>query len=340
MQRPRPVSEVPVALLVALLGATLLSACGGGGSDPASSDTAIDDATATAYAADATQVGSSTADAIDTAVLAAQATLGADMVAPAGASRATALADVGPLATAPGDYACPGGGSATITVTGATVAGLGNGQFDAGETYAIAFSGCAGAAGAATVDGALALSVDAASGDSHNGTLGLTMTATGLTVALPHGAIGLSGSVSRQVTVTTDADGTVHLSSQLTSPGLELTTAFNARASSFTLSAVDLSRTAVLSGGLLQSSTLAGTHTLTATLPNGAFSYTVATQGATTYGADGLPTSGSWAITLPYNLIDVNVSNGSATVSIDHGKDGSIDRTFTLPIGQFAGSAG
>ena len=91
---------------------------------------------------------------------------------------------------------------------------------------------------------------------------------------------------------------------------------------------------------LPQSSTLNGTHTLSATLPNGAFSYTVATQGTVTYSAAGLPTSGAWSITLPNALVNVSVANAVATITVDDGKDGTIDRTFTIPVPNLQTNAG
>ena len=136
----------------------------------------------------------------------------------------------------------------------------------------------------------------------------------------------------------------MHLSSHCVAPSFTWTTHYQARSSTFTLSAVDIRRDATFVGGVLQSSSIDGTHTLSATLPNGAFSYTVATNGGVTYAADGSPLSGSWTITLPLSLITVSVSSangiGSAIVTLDRGKDGTIDRTFTLTWAQLASAAG
>jgi hypothetical protein len=43
---------------------------------------------------------------------------------------------------------------------------------------------------------------------------------------------------------------------------------------------------------------------------------------------------------LPNLLITVTVANGTATIAIDDGKDGTIDRTITIPAGQLAADAG
>jgi hypothetical protein len=93
-------------------------------------------------------------------------------------------------------------------------------------------------------------------------------------------------------------------------------------------------------GGALQSSTINGHHSLVGTLPNASFSYAVATSGSVTYAADGTPASGRWTVMLPNALITVTVANGTATIAIDDGKDGTIDRTITIPAGQLAADAG
>ena len=331
--------NLKLSLLAGALGAALLSACGGGGSDSetSSSAAALDDATATTYAANATQIASDAGTAADTAVLTAQAVVGATATASASEGMATALS-VLPLATT--TRACPGGGTATLSITGGTPASQVNGQLDAGEVYAITFAACAGAAGAAAVDGSLAMTVLTASGDSSNGTLALSLTATDLSVDLPRGGASLNGAVERTVSVSTDSGGVVHLASHFTTPSLTLATHYNTRSSNFTLSAVDIQRTLTLVGGVPQSSTLSGTHTLSATLPNASFAYTVSTSGGASYSAAGLPVSGNWTITLPQTLLGVSIANGSATLTIDKGKDGSIDRTITVSAPTLGAGAG
>ncbi len=331
--------KTALALAVSLLGAVLLAACGGGGSDPSSGSAAIDDATATAYAANATQIGSDAMTATDAGVLAAQAMISAGAGMAASDDRAMALsANAAPLFAT--SRPCPGGGSATVSITGGTPASEVNGKLDAGEVYQVSFTACTGAAGMAQLDGTLAMTVESVTGDSANGTLALSTTATNLTLALPHGGATLDGSTERQFSVATDSDGTVHLSSHFTTPSLTLATHYNARSSSFTLSNADILRTATWVGGALQSSTIDGHHTLTGTLPNASFSYSVATSGGVSYAADGTPVSGMWTVTLPRQIITVTVGSGMATIAIDYGKDGTIDRTFTVPVPQLASGAG
>ncbi len=338
MQRPASSASASSAgaLALSVLAAALLAACGGGGSDDGSA--AIDAATATIYAANSAQIGSDTMSVADGAVLAAQTMIAAGAgTSAAGRSEAMA-ADAHPLLAS--TRACPGGGTATVSITGGTPQSEANGQLDAGEVYQVSYAACTGVAGLAQLDGALSLTVLGASGDSANGALDLSMTASNLSLTLPRGGAVLNGSTERQYSVSTDADGTVHLSSHFVSPSLTLATHYNARSSSFTLSNADIVRTATLVGGTLQSSSIDGHHSLAGTLPNASFSYSVATSGGITYAADGIPASGLWTITLPNAVITVTVANGSATIAVDDGKDGTIDRTFTVPVGQLAADAG
>ena len=69
-------------------------------------------------------------------------------------------------------------------------------------------------------------------------------------------------------------------------------------------------------------------------------SYTVATTGGATYAADGTPTGGHWTITLPQTIVGVTISGGMATITIDRGKDGTIDRTIIVPVPQLVSTAG
>jgi hypothetical protein len=337
MQRAQFLSRRAPACALSLLATALLAACGGGGSD---GSVGLDDATATSYAANASQIASDAAGVADAGVLAAQAMVGAGAGVMASDDRMTAqAAGAQPLATS--SKACPGGGSATVSITGGTPESEANGKLDTGEVYQVSYTGCIGAGGVGQLDGTLAMTVISASGDSANGALSLSTTATGLMLTTPRGTATLNGSTQRDFSVATDSDGTVHLGSHFVTPSVTLATNYNARSSLFTLSATDIQRTATLVGGVLQSSTIMGTHTLAGVLPNSSFSITVATTGgATTYGADGRPTAGAWTITLPQNIVAVTIANGLATITIDHGKDGTIDRTFTIPVAQLALSAG
>ena len=314
-----------------LLCAAALSACGGGGG----SNFGLGADTATVYSANASQISDAATEALDTSVQAAQAVVTTQASAAAADSRATAQS-VGPAAVTNTLVNCPGGGTATLTISGGTPESQVNGKLDTGEVYQVVYAACRGAAGVAAVTGTLTMTVQSATATD----LSLALATNGLSVALPRGTVTLTGSTAHSVSSVPGAGGTTVLTNQFSTPSLTLATQFNSRQSTFTLSAVNITRQSTWLNGVPQSSTLNGTHTLSATLPNGAFSYTVATQGTVTYSAAGLPTSGAWSITLPNALVNVSVANAVATITVDDGKDGTIDRTFTIPVPNLQTNAG
>jgi hypothetical protein len=271
-----------------------------------------------------------------------QTVVAAHALAAAEEARATALSASGaataqPAAVASVPVACAGGGTATLSITGGTAASVLNGQFDAGEVYQLVFANCRSAFGAVNVNGALALTVQAASATE----LALALAVTDLAVTLPRGTVTLAGSSTRQLSAATLAGGATQWTSRFTSPGVTLATQYNnGRSSVFTLSGVDITHQSTWLSGVLQSSSINGTHTLAATLPNRSFSHTVTTQGDVIYSAIGVPVSGVWTITLPRTLITVSVANATATITVDDGKDGTIDRTFTVPVARLQSEAG
>lgn len=330
----RPALPIAAVAIVA----AALTACGGGGSDAgASGASSIDDATATAYSANSAYVASDAADAADTALMTAQAVIGLS-ASSAGASAEKNAAAL--QAQAAATYDCPGGGTATVSISGGNPARWTNGQLDAGEAYRIAFAACKGALGWRSVDGSYTLTVDAASGDNANGTLALTTLADNLSVASPRGGATLNGGASRSLTVATDANGSVHWSGHYVASQWTLATRYNLRNATFTLTGVDIAREATVSAGMLQSASISGGYTLAATLPRGAFSYTVATTSPVVLDANGVPVSGGWTILLPDALIAVSIANNAATWTLDKGKDGTIDRTIVIPLPQLQGDAG
>ncbi|NKI95174.1 hypothetical protein [Rhizobacter sp. SG703] len=333
MSRPIRTPRAPLTLLSAALLAALstLAACGGGGSDAA--DEVLDADTATSYGANAALLSGDAATALDTSVLAAQSVV-ATQATVAAAHEAAQRVSASAVTNLTVD--CAGGGTALLTIAGGSAGSVLNGQLDTGEVYTLAFMDCRGAAGAAVVNGALELTVLEATA----GTLSVTTEATGLSVALPRGSASLNGITTRSVSSTTDGNGTTQLTSHFTSPSLALTTHYNGRTGNFTLSAADITRQATLVNGVLQASSINGTHTLSATLPSGSSSYTVATQGSATYDAAGLPTGGAWTITLPRVAVGLSIADALATITVDQGKDGTIDRRVTVPVSRLASDAG
>lgn len=296
---------------LALAAAALLAACGGGGSD----DTTATQETAQSATANALAVPEEGAEAQAETLKTAQA-----IVAGGQASQT---------------IACAGGGTATYTVAGGSLGSLANGQLDAGETYTLTFTACRGSAGAASIDGTATLAVTAATADAMT----VQTTTTGLTVALPLRTLSWNGS-STLAAATTTVGATTTTAVRWTSAQVQLTSVRNARSSAFTLSDVDVQRSVAVTNGVVAGATGSTAMTLAAVLPNGTWTATVASQGNVAYDAAGLPTSGTWSITLPHNAIGVTVSPGTATVTVDHGPDGTIDRTWTWSTTTLAAEAG
>lgn len=322
----------------------VLAGCGGGGSDSSgvgNGDSVSADA-ANTYAADATVIASDATSALDISVLAAQAVVSAQATtASAGpdATNASGRARVmaaQPTAVVNLPVTCPGGGTATLTISGGSAGSQLNGVFDAGEAYLLEFADCKAVEGAAVVHGTLSMTVESATSTS----LSMSMEATALSVALPNGSVSLSGNTAKQVSNSVDDSGATHLSSHFSTPSLTIATRYGVRSSTFTLSAVDITRQSVWTNGVLVSSSMSGTHTLDAALANDAFSYTVSTQGSVSYSASGAPVAGIWNLVLPRSAIGVDIGNASATITVDEGKDGTIDHTHTVTVAKLQSSAG
>jgi hypothetical protein len=292
----------------------LLAACGGGGGDNASS-TNVSQETAQAMSANSAVVPEDSTEAATTVLATTQA-----VVAAGQASQS---------------FNCAGGGTALFTVTGGSLASVGNGALDAGEVYSLTYTACKGSAGAASLDGTATLTVLSATA----GAVEVATTTQGIVVTLPQRSLTLNGSSTLAQTVLTNGASTT-TTSRWTSPQIVLTSQRNARSSSFTLSDVDLTRSTTATGGVVSAHTSSGTHTMNAVLPNGSWNITTATQGAVSYDADGVPTQGAWTITLPNNRIGVSVVPGTLTVTVDHGADGTIDRTYTFNTTTLVAEAG
>lgn len=295
-----------LASLNGLALATLLTACGGGGSD-SSVDTTTSMETAQSVSANTVALPEDSAVAMSSTLATTQAVV--------------ADGQVGQT------YNCLGGGSAVFTATGGTVASLLNGQLDAGENYVLQFNACRGSAGAATVDGTMSVAVTAASAD----TLSVDTRTQDITVTLPQRTLTLNGnSTLSQTAVTTGT--TVVTTNHWTSPQIAMTSVRNGVTGSLTLSSIDVTRSYTTNAGVLAGGTHSGSLTLAATLLANAWTADLATQGALTYDANGVPTQGSWTITLPHNRLGLHLGAGSATVTVDNGPDGTIDHTYTFTI--------
>lgn len=308
-RNPR-LAALPAAALL-----TLLAACGGGGEDAGAPINAVSESTASTMSANSAVVPTESTEAAATVLVTTQA-----LVAGGTASQT---------------YDCAGGGTAMFTVTGGSVSSVTNGQLDAGEIYSVAFTGCRGSAGAATVDGAATLTVISAG----NGSTEVATDTQGITVALPLRTLTLDGASTLSRSVVTSGASTT-TTSRWTAAQIDLTSVRSARTSTYRLSAVDLTRTVTTTSGVVSATRSSGTHTMRADLPNGEWTITTATQGAVSYDAAGVPTQGAWTITLPNNRLVISIVPGTLTVQADWGNDGDIDRTWTFSTSTLAAEAG
>ncbi|MBC7993644.1 MAG: hypothetical protein H7Z15_10420 [Rhizobacter sp.] len=300
---------LPLSTLAAAL---LLTACGGG--EDNTEDTTISSETAQSVSANGMVLSEDAANANAVVLSTTQA-----VVAGGQASQA---------------YACAGGGSALFTVSGGSVGSVVNGQLDEGETYSLQFTDCRGAAGAASVNGTMTLAVTTASVDA----VSVNTSTQAIVVVLPRRTLTLNGSSTLARTVVTNG-ATVVTTQRWTSAQIALTSLRNARSSSLSLSNVDISRSATTTNGVLSGSSHTGTLTMALGGPNGSWTATLATQGIASYDANGVPLQGAWQMTLPHNRIGLQVGGGTATVTVDHGPDGTVDRSYTFSTSNLANEA-
>lgn len=311
----------PARLTPTLLLAALLSACGGGGSDSGGSSTSNDlsDTTATSYAAQAATVGASSVGTLDSVLDATVALIGSGSSSQAASTRVRAQAAV----TRSCDLNGTGSGSVTITLSGGTALSLLNNQLDAGESVTLDFSSCQIGSNSPAFSGTATLAVTSA--DSSSGSLAGTWTVTNLSAALSgytvtlNGSTGVSRRVDSDVTTTSYRNGSWN--AQVGASG--------GTPRSFAVSNGSLDVAVTRVNGVVTATSSGGSHTLT----SGSTSFTVSTSGSASYDSSGLPTLGSWTLTLPRHRLVLDLTSdqngGTATLQLDAGNDGSIDRSWT-----------
>jgi hypothetical protein len=360
--KPSYVSLSTLTMAAAMSCGLLLTACGGGGGGsspapapvpvpapppPAPAPTPVaglSQADATADAANATESGSASTAAIDevfdsTVALNALVAVASPGAAPrAHAQHATAQGGV--ITVTNEDIACPGGGTATLSISGGTVASEQNDVLDAGENYSITYTNCARAAGLPTLNGQATLDVVSISSDASPVTA-VTITTTNLALTLPQGSVTANGSATLSRSSVT-ANGSTTTTSAITagtSSAFTLATSFNSRTGSYSVTNLNATRTATSTASGPSGSSYSGTHTLAGTANARTFSFTSATNSATTYDATGTPTAGDWLVTRSDATIHAVVSNGSVTLTVDD-TTGALENTFTFPVATLVAAAG
>ncbi len=318
--RFRPVSTLGISALSAVM----VVACGSVAEEP----TPLSSQSAAHHAANGSVVGAQASSALDATLLTA-------MQLVPGTARKLVAGRQTALTTSSGRLGCAGGGTATMTIKGANAVEENNGRFDANEVYQLAFIDCRGAAGQAALNGAVTMNVVSAT----RGATAVTLSTTTLRAASARGVVSFIGSADVQRAVVNSGQSS-KATTRVTAAGLDITADSDGGTGNFTLSNVDLTREANYFAGALLSTSHGGSHGLAGEFAGQAFDYNVATQDGATFDAHGVPKHGTWVVTLRSQTVLVTVVNGSMRVEIDEAKDGTIDRSFSLPLGLFGADAG
>jgi len=324
MTAPLPTRFAHPGLAVLACG-ILLSSCGGGGGGgaaPVLSVPTLSQLDATATSANAASSGEDAALAVDSVV-----------------DRTSALALAMPAGVVSATVACAGGGSATLSISGGTLAGQLDGQLDAGEHYSVAFARCSDSAGSARLNGSAELDVIGADRSTSPETLSLRLSVNHLELAQPSGTITLDGTASASRSVT-GGNGTTTTVSHISVPSATLATAFNGRGAQFTLSDLDATRSVTSVGGVTTASRFDGRMTLTGSADGRSLTLTFATTGNVTRDGSGALVSGTWTVVRPDATITTTVANGLVFMTTDDGNDGTIDETWTSTTAELEAAAG
>lgn len=327
---PRRATPLTLALAASLtLG---LTACGGGdGSSSNEEDSATQDATSASYAASSVSATSDASTALNVSVSTTEAVVAKQIVAIESTRGRTTAQAVRQASSPTVTVYCAGGGSATVSATGPTLSGLTDDTLDEGEVFTLTFTNCQQSTGAPAVNGSLITTVLA----PVDGARRLQLSASALRVALPSSTVTIDGGLIFSSYVASVGGSNVPPQTityasvdSIPATALTLTAVRNGRSASLAVSNLSLDSQSSASGGTQSSFSCS----FAATTPNGSFSGTLASSGQVSTDANGKPVSGIWSLTLPNSLVAVTLNSGSGVVTIDNGKNGSIDRTIPVTV--------
>lgn len=306
----------------------LLAACGGSGGDDDDGTAGISNESAEGYAADSAAMPVVAADGVDLAVEAVEAGLSAGAAGAGGVK----------IQSVDGSAACAGGGTVSWTVTSLDAEDEANGRLDTGEVVDVEYAACIGADGTTTLDGSLQLTVNERDEDSSD----LTLLVSGLELRKPAGSFTVGGGMRLQrETVTLDGGGSERRRT-LSSESVAMVTMIGERESNYRLR--DLDWTVVKTydaGGAFVSRTHDGELTLEADNPRRPDAQlAIDTDGALTVGADGYVAAGRLVATSNEHELTATWADASVTITLDLGRDGSIDRSWTITRDTLLGRIG
>jgi hypothetical protein len=163
-----------------------------------------------------------------------------------------------------------------------------------------------------------------------------------VSVNLSYGAVTLSGSTAFNTKDVTLGNSTTSVNELNITGGNVLTLStshtFSARASSFSLSQADITRTTTATSGVKTGSAITGMATFTVNpYASNPLSFSGSFNGAVAYDTSGVANSGGLTVVLPPNTFKLTVVPGSATICVDLGSNGSCDKTIPITWADWQG---
>lgn len=350
----RRLSTLGLAVSAALV-AMLVAACGGGGSqnDDSSSNSSSSGSTTQAEAQSASSTslsgGQSVSSSVDVTYRTTLQLVSASKSLATSKSSAAAAASTGDTSDTSDttdatdvvtfEVPCESSGIATVKISGGTEDTLLNGELDAGEHYEVSFSACSIEQGVVQLDGGVAMDVESVSTDAPaNATVAMTF--SGLTVSVKDQATTqLDGTVKLEHTETA-SDSTTVATSHITSSEISLSTVWNEHSVSLSLTSVDVTHTVTWADDVLSSSTLQGQYEVSGTANSRNFEDSVSIGSEVAFDTGGKLKSGSWTSVDSKRTVTSTAADGSVTLQVDDGSDGTTDRTWTVTVPQWLASAG
>jgi hypothetical protein len=237
--------------------------------------------------------------------------------------------------------ACSGGGTLTLNISG-TPEGLLNGQPDTGEVYALVFEQCLGSrSGVINGQATLSFSYAANTADGSTttqsavGTLSLSQLSVSSPVARQGQRLGvtLNGLVNFNRSQADSASNTV-VNGRYSGQDVAVQVDASQGSTSLTIKSLAMTRQVTWAASKVQALVLSGAHSLV-TAAGRTLSTTI--DGSLAYTSSGAPATGVWTMAAKKLALKVSVHDGQADVDVDALADGTVERSFTIPVAQLIG---